>query len=335
MTVPGSATGSRVTPGTKPDESTREGHTALYRFFDAPGLLLYVGITNQLAKRFQQHSSSARWWSAAASHSVEWLPSRTAAGRAERAAIRNEKPLHNVLHTPRSRVPLRQRLRKDLPSASFGDSLLEVLQDNFRDYPFTASDALAVASMSGSGVQKSLRALAERREIIIVGSRHEVTEGGPRRDSALYLLPVHEWIDAETKKPIPPSLIPDNQPSVREQPAFVPRPRDETSNSPRPAFAGQLPPVVTFSSGAQLLMDLGLVDTITREGVRRISKEAGWPFGPGKSHSYGKAGTATTMETEAFLEFFRKGPRRGGRGRYVPPPTILPYGITHTPGGAL
>ncbi|MET9436903.1 hypothetical protein [Streptomyces sp. NPDC006551] len=66
---------------------------------------------------------------------------------------------------------------------------------------------------------------------------------------------------------------------------------------------------MTFTSGAELLMKLGIVDSITREGVRHIATSdryaAAWPFGPDKPHPYGKAGKAVLMATEPFLEFFR------------------------------
>ena len=77
-----------------------------------------------------------------------------------------------------------------------------------------------------------------------------------------------------------------------------------------------LPPVVTFTTGAALLMELGLVETITSEGLRYIAKtDEDWPFGEGRKHQYGKVGNAKTMETQAFLGYFRTGPPRGGRGR--------------------
>lgn len=82
----------------------------------------------------------------------------------------------------------------------------------------------------------------------------------------------------------------------------------------------RLPPAVTFTSGAQLLTRLGIVDSITREGIRHISVSDlyrdDWPFGPDKPHPYGKAGNATLMATEPFLEFFRTvyqpAPKPGG-----------------------
>lgn len=78
-----------------------------------------------------------------------------------------------------------------------------------------------------------------------------------------------------------------------------------------------LPLFVTFKTGAPLLMERGLVDSITPDGLRYIARKVkSWPFGdvPGK-HPYGKVGNTRTMETGVFLAYFKDGPPRGGRGR--------------------
>lgn len=79
----------------------------------------------------------------------------------------------------------------------------------------------------------------------------------------------------------------------------------------------QNPPVfVTFTTGAQLLIDEGLVESITPDGLRYIArKDDAWPFGDGQGqHPYVMVGNARTMETGVFLDFFKAGPSRGGRG---------------------
>ena len=81
-------------------------------------------------------------------------------------------------------------------------------------------------------------------------------------------------------------------------------------------MTGQMPPFVTFTTGAQLLIDEGLVESITPDGLRYIARTAkDWPFGdePGQQ-PYVKVGNARTMETGRFLEYFKAGPARGGRG---------------------
>lgn len=68
-----------------------------------------------------------------------------------------------------------------------------------------------------------------------------------------------------------------------------------------------IPAVVTFTSGAELLVELGIVDSMTREGVRKIAKtDPDWPFGEGRPYAYGKLAQAQTMDTEPFLDYFRR-----------------------------
>lgn len=78
----------------------------------------------------------------------------------------------------------------------------------------------------------------------------------------------------------------------------------------------QTPPFVTFTTGAQLLVDEGLVESITPDGLRYIARTADdWPFGDEPDrHAYIKVGNARTMETGVFLTYFKAGPSRGGRG---------------------
>jgi hypothetical protein len=76
-----------------------------------------------------------------------------------------------------------------------------------------------------------------------------------------------------------------------------------------PRTLTRTPPVVTFATGADLLMRLGLCLHMTREGVRRIAyRHPDWPFGPDRPHPYWEIAKADVMETEPFLEFFQKHP---------------------------
>jgi hypothetical protein len=75
-----------------------------------------------------------------------------------------------------------------------------------------------------------------------------------------------------------------------------------------------LPPAVTFKSGAELLVKLGIVDHITHQGVRHIAGSDDWPFGEGRKHPYWTIGNATAMETEPFLEYFRRRERNRRHG---------------------
>lgn len=71
---------------------------ALYRFRDAAGALLYVGVTNNPSRRFGQHAAGKPWWHEVATIAMEPYPDRAAVLAAERAAIRTESPRYNVIH---------------------------------------------------------------------------------------------------------------------------------------------------------------------------------------------------------------------------------------------
>jgi hypothetical protein len=69
--------------------------TTLYRYFDAEGRLLYVGITGQTAMRGLQHARYSQWWPRVASATYEHFATRAEAESAELAAITNECPRYN------------------------------------------------------------------------------------------------------------------------------------------------------------------------------------------------------------------------------------------------
>lgn len=87
--------------------------TAVYRFFNRDGRLLYVGITYDPADRWQGHAAKAQWWKDAVDNTIDWYDTRTEAERAEKTAIRYEKPIHNVAGNvvPYQRPPRRRRMK--------------------------------------------------------------------------------------------------------------------------------------------------------------------------------------------------------------------------------
>jgi len=72
--------------------------TTVYRFTDGAGRLLYVGITFDLDQRIAQHRHSQPWWDDVCIVTSHTEPTRVDALAVEAAAIRNEKPAHNVIH---------------------------------------------------------------------------------------------------------------------------------------------------------------------------------------------------------------------------------------------
>ena len=76
--------------------------TALYRYYDADGRLLYVGISLSVIERTASHAANSDWFWNISTMSVEWFDDRTSAEVAEAAAIRSQKPLHNKAHVCKS-----------------------------------------------------------------------------------------------------------------------------------------------------------------------------------------------------------------------------------------
>jgi predicted GIY-YIG superfamily endonuclease len=92
--------------------ATDERPTAVYRFYDSAGQLLYVGITFDIGPRFASHARKASWWCDQHSAVVVWRGTRAEAADEERKAIRGERPLHNISGTRVSRTRVR-RMRPD------------------------------------------------------------------------------------------------------------------------------------------------------------------------------------------------------------------------------
>jgi len=80
--------------------SAPTGRTALYRFYDAHGQLLYVGISCDPDARWKAHryEEPKEWCPLVASRTLEWLDSREEALAAEVIAIKSEKPRFNGTH---------------------------------------------------------------------------------------------------------------------------------------------------------------------------------------------------------------------------------------------
>ena len=87
--------GERIKQKPKPPP---EDGPCLYRLYDRSGQLLYVGVTNNLFRRWKQHSQDKAWWPAVHKFTQDWYPDRQSVEEAERRAIKSERPIHNVIH---------------------------------------------------------------------------------------------------------------------------------------------------------------------------------------------------------------------------------------------
>lgn len=72
--------------------------TWLYRYFDADGVALYIGITGDLERRLDDHARSSSWLDFAVETKLERYAKRKDAEEAEVKAIRAERPLFNLAH---------------------------------------------------------------------------------------------------------------------------------------------------------------------------------------------------------------------------------------------
>lgn len=80
----------------------RDRRTCVYRFFNAAGELLYVGVASNLASRKSSHRSASKWFGEVATTTEQWFDNRSEALAAEVAAIKKERPRHNVTSKPKS-----------------------------------------------------------------------------------------------------------------------------------------------------------------------------------------------------------------------------------------
>lgn len=112
---------------------------SLYRFFDADGTELYVGISSNVARRLLQHQGKP-WWESVASVTVEHYATRPEVRAAEQSAMDLEHPLHNKVRSV-GKTPIRAfRVPDDLWSqvkaaaASRGETVTDVVRRALEDY---------------------------------------------------------------------------------------------------------------------------------------------------------------------------------------------------------
>ena len=125
----------------------------LYRLRDANGALLYVGVSNDWPTRMKQHQADKPWWSdVLAVELVRMDCSRRQLEAIEKAVIKAEAPIHNVVHNEARRMALPTRVdREAVVSAAIGDwssvpptELLFVVGEPVRHPTFGAGRILSV-----------------------------------------------------------------------------------------------------------------------------------------------------------------------------------------------
>ena len=94
---------------------------ALYRHFDATGILLYVGISFHPLVRTKQHSAVSWWTDQIANITIEYFPTRMEAMAAEAKAVQEENPLHNIkLRKPKPTVRIAEVVKERAEEARTG-----------------------------------------------------------------------------------------------------------------------------------------------------------------------------------------------------------------------
>ena len=85
---------------TSPIDLATPSSSCVYRYYDAYGVLIYVGVTKRGAARNAEHNESKAWWRFAARQEVDHYDSDEEARRNERAAIIESRPPFNKQHNP-------------------------------------------------------------------------------------------------------------------------------------------------------------------------------------------------------------------------------------------
>jgi predicted GIY-YIG superfamily endonuclease len=114
--------------------------TFVYRLFDAEGALIYIGMSDDVARRVHDHALRKPWGSTIARCEKSLYPTRQEAARAECSAIYSEQPFFNVNHTGRprlwTRVPAPELVPRTLRmSAAMSARLEEKARANHRTVP--------------------------------------------------------------------------------------------------------------------------------------------------------------------------------------------------------
>lgn len=159
------------------------GETFLYRHFDKNDELLYVGISLNHMARLAQHKLHSKWFAEIARVEVTRYSTRFEAIQAERFAIANEKPKHNVHHTSSSpRRSVEWPLSKGAPAEEKEGLTRRVVE--FQPY-YTITAAANALGMSSSTLRKLASAgqigacaLKRRRGVKKDGTEFEFIEYG-------------------------------------------------------------------------------------------------------------------------------------------------------------
>lgn len=131
---------------------------ALYRFYDRSDVLLYVGITVDPGARFKKHGGDKEWWTEVDRIGIEHYATRTEALEAERKAIKEEQPLHNVVHNQFVQADGRSDTRRDLA--------LELLHTFVGEPPGSGSYNLVLSELRQEAEESGIELESDEVEVL-------------------------------------------------------------------------------------------------------------------------------------------------------------------------
>lgn len=176
------------------------GRTAIYRLYDAGDVLLYLGITDNLERRYKQHAKDKFWWHLVTRKQVEWRETRREAEQEEGAATGREKPVHDrtwrmakgreflAQNPPPAdpfRGPLTDRLRDGVLSGTYPEGYVFVVSpESANALGVSASSlSLALGTLSYEGLvhQGPIKYESRSRsKTYVVGSRTDTSSDDQR-----------------------------------------------------------------------------------------------------------------------------------------------------------
>jgi hypothetical protein len=109
----------------------------LYRHYDAQGVLLYVGISHSAALRASQHKKESCWYYQSATMTIENFNSREKAAEAEIAAIKNERPMFNIMGSYRDPIASPQlfvkKIERKCNAKALQDEIIQIELDRLEN----------------------------------------------------------------------------------------------------------------------------------------------------------------------------------------------------------
>lgn len=135
------------------------GFTAVYRFYSATDVLLYIGICGEPLKRWYHHAVNKAWWPDVARFSVVWFTSREEAEKSERESIIAERPAHNV---SMNGIPFKGTRFPTM-------HLHRLTRERLGDQAFSLTDLVEVLGIPPGSVRPEAKRLCERGLFLALG----------------------------------------------------------------------------------------------------------------------------------------------------------------------